>query len=78
MTTRTKTEVKCPCGHVGVIVMAENDAPFSTQYEQYSLQGLKGTGYYIQGVATWPEVFTTCVPQCPVCDTLLTPDHLVD
>lgn len=44
MTTVTRTKLVCACGHEGVIVMRENDAPFSRQYESYSLEGLRGVG----------------------------------
>ncbi len=38
MTMVTKYKMTCICGHKGAIVMKENDQPFSTMYESYSLE----------------------------------------
>lgn len=77
MTTRTKTELTCSCGHAGSIVMAENDAPFSRQYEDYSLHGLKGNPLYVvDSFAQWDEVFDKMKPECPKCGTLLTQSNV--
>ena len=43
MAMRTRHALKCECGHLGTIVMKENDAPFSKQYESYSLINLNGS-----------------------------------
>lgn len=48
MTTVTRTKLVCQCGHQGMIVMRENDAPFSRQYESYSLENLNGQSFSVQ------------------------------
>ena len=47
MTTVTRTTLVCQCGHEGTIVMRENDAPFSRQYESYSLEKLHGQSFSV-------------------------------
>lgn len=49
MTTVTRTKLVCSCGHQGCIVMRENDAPFSRQYESYSLENLDGGRLSVNG-----------------------------
>lgn len=72
MTTVTRTQLKCPkCGHTGNIKMKENDAPFSRQYEDYTLEGLDGKSFSTT-LAQWPEVFQQMKPACPSCKTALT------
>jgi hypothetical protein len=78
MTTVTRTNLKCACGHQGRIVMRENDAPFSRQYEDYSLDGLKGDSYSVlDRFAKWDEVFREMKPVCPECGSKLTEDKIV-
>ena len=73
MTTVTRTKLICSCGHVGTIVMSENDAPFSRQYESYSLEGLSGDSFSIQDrFAKWDEVFQKMKPACHKCGNGLT------
>ena len=77
MTTVTRTNLKCACGHQGRIVMRENDAPFSRQYEDYSLDGLKGDSYSVlDRFAKWDEVFREMKPVCPECGSKLTEDNI--
>lgn len=73
MTTVTRTKLVCACGHEGVIVMRENDAPFSRQYESYSLEGLRGDSFSVQDrFAKWDEVFREMKPVCTQCENSLT------
>lgn len=68
MTTVTRTKLVCSCGHQGCIVMRENDAPFSRQYESYSLENLEGESFSVNGgFAKWDEVFRETKPVCPNC-----------
>lgn len=76
MTTRTNYSVVCPCGHEGQIIMRENDAPFSRQWESYSLVRLNGGSVEKHGFLNWEEVFEATKPTCPVCNFALTPKHL--
>lgn len=47
MTTRHTEPIVCECGHKGSVIWRENDAPFSRQYEEYSLSGFKGAHFSI-------------------------------
>lgn len=78
MTTVTRNRLKCSCGHEGSIKMKENDAPFSRQYEDYSLEELKGTSFSVlDRFAKLDEVFENMKPTCPQCGTLLTQENLI-
>lgn len=53
------------------------DAPYSTCWENYSLEGFGGNLFHREGaVAGWPEVFDHLRPVCPRCSRMLTPDNL--
>jgi hypothetical protein len=53
--------------------MRENDAPFSRQYESYSLENLIADNFSIQDrFAKWDEVFHEMKPACPQCGSSLT------
>jgi hypothetical protein len=55
-----------------MIVMRENDAPFSRQREDYSLDGLEGSGFSVlDTIAKWDEVFLKMNPTCPKCGAKL-------
>jgi hypothetical protein len=72
MTTVIRTRLVCRCGHEGMIVMRENDAPFSRQREDYSLDGLNGSGFSVlDTLAKWDEVFLKMNPTCPKCGAKL-------
>lgn len=78
MTTHTRYNVKCSCGHTGEIRMSENDQPFSAQWEKYRLEDLEGEeSYYVEGFAKWPDVFNALKPVCPKCKNSLLPSNLV-
>jgi len=78
MTSTSRYRVACPCGHEGAIKMRENDAPFSRQWESYSLENLNGGSTQYDGVLRWDEVFEQTKPICPTCGRKLTPDDLKD
>lgn len=67
MTTRHDVSVICECGHQGTVVWRENDAPFSTQYEDYSIDGFEGKDYFIYGFTTVSEALQHMQPKCPSC-----------
>lgn len=77
MTLRTSTTVKCECGKIGLILLAENDQPYSAPSERYSLNGLKGIGINLEHMADWPEVFKKMGIRCASCNKTLTPENLV-
>lgn len=80
MTMRTSYTLRCPCGHSGSIGMSENDQPYSSCWENYTLRNFKSNGvdsYEFSGAASWKMVFDKLKPICPACDRALTPDHLI-
>ena len=78
MTMRTSYRVECPCGHMGVIRVSENDAPFSQSYENYAVVDLDGSEFSVEGSASWETAFTAMKPTCPDCGTRLSPSDLRD
>ena len=79
MTTRTSYPIVCHnCGAIGHLHMSENDAPFSKQYESYSISNLKAVNdsYYVDGFASWSEVFNHMQLKCGSCNTSLTHNNL--
>ena len=70
MTQRINYEVACNCGHTGKLVMRENDAPYSTQWEQYELTGFNGHSSCGRdpGWMILEEVFKVLAPTCPKCN----------
>lgn len=68
-------KVTCGCGHEGEITMQENDAPFSKQYEEYSVSDLNCVNkeYSVVGTfATMSQVIEHMKPSCPKCGVALT------
>ncbi|MCJ2120083.1 hypothetical protein MKK65_26510 [Methylobacterium sp. J-001] len=57
--------------------MRENDAPFSSQWEEYSLDDLNGQSFKTT-LAGWDEVFAAMEPVCPKCGSNLKPGDLVN
>lgn len=57
--------------------MRENDAPFSAQWEVYSLVNLNGApSYHVTLAKSFDEVFDALRPVCPKCDAVLTPSSM--
>src|SRR6476619_850317 len=49
MTMRTRDRIVCDCGHQGSLCCAENDQPYSSLWESYSLElSRPGRGRYEQ------------------------------
>lgn len=60
MTMRTRQPLVCECGHEGYPCLAENDQPYSSLWESYTLDGFsrRQSGYHeLRGKA---EGFTGC------------------
>lgn len=58
--------------------MSENDQPYSTNWESYTLVGLLGGTHSVERRSSpWDEVFQEIKPVCPKCKTVLTPAELV-
>lgn len=70
MTMRTSQSIACECGHTGELRCSENDAPFSSMYESYSLIGFEGDGVTF---TSWPQmqragpILAYLDPKCPSC-----------
>lgn len=67
MTTHHREPIACECGHEGILHWSENDQPFSKQWEQYSISGFDGEGFYIDGYTTIQEALKRMNPKCPKC-----------
>jgi hypothetical protein len=67
LTTGHDEPVICECGHQGVVHWRENDQPFSSQWEDYSISGFEGKDFYINGYTTLDDALKRMNPKCPVC-----------
>ena len=67
MTTHHREPVICECGHKGIVRWSENDAPFTRQWETYSISGFEGAGFSIDGFSTVPDALKRMMPKCPAC-----------
>ncbi|WP_133162630.1 hypothetical protein [Flavipsychrobacter stenotrophus] len=76
MSTRINYKVVCECGHIGEISIKENDQPYSSNWEQYSLQDLKGESFSTTQNLGWNEVFVKMNITCPKCGKALTEQNL--
>lgn len=72
----TRYNLTCDCGHKGTLNMKENDQPFSTQWESWSVSNLDGESYYVKGYIGVDEAFERVIPCCPNCGTKLTKKHM--
>jgi hypothetical protein len=58
----------CECGHQGRLRCRENNAPFSSFWESYSLDGFKGAEFSITSFKDRPkDILAELVPKCPKC-----------
>lgn len=67
MTTRHEVPVVCECGHEGIVYWSENDQPFSSQWEKYSISGFDGEIFHIGGSSSVTEALKEIKPKCPHC-----------
>ena len=68
MTMRTSRALICECGHSGSLDIAENDQPYSSLWEEYSLDGFAGNGLTITSYADMPkDLLAYMNPKCPQC-----------
>jgi hypothetical protein len=77
MTMRTRYKLVCKCGHEGHVKLSENDQPYSTSWESYTLEGFNGGSYYVEGAASIRDAFEAMKPKCPQCGRFLTTDDLM-
>ena len=72
MTSRTITQVICPCGHRGLIVESRHDDPHGHWYLA-TLRYLAHNGTY-DGL---DPLFSETTPSCTQCGLSLGPEHVV-
>lgn len=68
MTMRTKKPIVCTCGHEGSVKLSENDQPYSSLWESYSLEGFDGKRLTITNYKDMPDdMLAYLAPICPEC-----------
>ena len=68
MTMRTRDRIVCDCGHQGSLCCAENDQPYSSLWESYSLGGFQGRDAVVTSNAERPKSLLAAMqPTCPQC-----------
>lgn len=71
MTSSTRDELICECGHKGNVRCRENDAPFTSLWEEYSLEGFDGGTVTITGFGDRPaDMLAALRPKCPNCNQI--------
>lgn len=72
MALSSSFKVICDCGHDGKIKLRENDQPFSSMWEAYSVEGLNGSGFTATNAMSLPDVIKQMNLSCPKCNSTLT------
>jgi hypothetical protein len=68
MTLRTQELIICECGHKGFLLCSENDQPYSSLWEDYSLSGFDGGELTVTSYADKPkDILAHLKPICPEC-----------
>lgn len=68
MTTTTRDPLVCECGHEGYLKLRENDQPFTSLWESYSLEGFNGGSLTITNSKDMPKnILAHLHPACPQC-----------
>jgi hypothetical protein len=68
MTSSTYTDLICECGHRGQLRCRENDQPFSSNWEEYSLEGFEGGTRTFTGFCSdTKDLLVDLGPKCPKC-----------
>lgn len=68
MTTYSEEALICECGHKGILHLKENDQPYSSLWESYSLEGFEGRSLTITSYADMPkDLLAYMNPKCPKC-----------
>ena len=70
---RSSQPITCSCGHTGFLYLKENDSPFSKSWEEYTLEGFKGSDYVAsEKPATSADIIQNMKPVCPKCGKAIT------
>jgi hypothetical protein len=65
---RTQQRLVCECGHEGYLCLAENDQPYSTLWESYTLDGFSGGSLVITSYEEKPkDLLAALQPKCSDC-----------
>ena len=68
MTATTLRAIVCECGYSGHLVRSENDAPHSSLWEEYGLEGFAGGSLVVTSYADRPkDLLAALRPTCPKC-----------
>ena len=68
MTLRTHTALVCECGHEGFLKCSENDQPYSSLWEAYTLDGFSGRSLTVTSYKDKPDDLIAYMnPRCPAC-----------
>lgn len=68
MTTTSREPLVCECGHTGFLRCKENDQPYSSLWESYSLEGFSGGSLTVTSYADMPkDLLGHLNPTCPQC-----------
>lgn len=68
MTTTSRDKLICECGHEGFLKLRENDQPYSSLWEAYSLENFDGGSLTITNFKQMPkDILTHLGPRCPEC-----------
>jgi hypothetical protein len=68
LTSSTYDALICECGHPGRLRCRENDQPFSSLWESYSLEGFDGGELTITSYKDMPnDLLEALHPRCPQC-----------
>lgn len=76
MTMHTRYSLTCSCGHSGSVKVTENDQPYSSMYESYSLEGFTGDTYSVDGYSSLKTAIERMKPVCPKCSSQLSEKNL--
>ena len=72
MSIRSTFSVICDCGHEGKINLKENDQPYSSMWEAYTLENINGSGFTATTAMSLPDVIKEMNLSCPKCKSTLT------
>ena len=71
LTMHTKQQLVCECGHVGYLNCSENDQPYSSCWERYTLDGFSGGSVTVTDRHPMPsDLIAALGVQCPQCGVI--------
>lgn len=73
---KTSYNLVCSCGHVGELILKENDQPFSGNWEKYSLIGFEGETFQTTQHTSFGEALKKMRATCPECSKQITVDNI--